>query len=64
MTFKSRLQKLTVKLKPQATEIYYIGWANCTWTRSEGLTRRAGESKGDFCNRVYKTTKKQFLWFD
>jgi hypothetical protein len=23
-----------------------------------------GESKDAFCNRVYQTTKKQFLWFD
>jgi hypothetical protein len=45
-------------------EIHYMGWADCTWSESEGLLRQAGESKEDFCNRVYQTTKKQFLWFD
>lgn len=64
MTLKSRLQKLTNKLKPEATKIYYMGWADCTWSESEGLYREAGESKEVFCNRVYQTTKKQFLWFD
>jgi hypothetical protein len=39
-------------------------WADCTWSESEGLKRLEGESKDDFCNRVYQTTKKQFLWFD
>ena len=64
MTHKSRLQKLSEKLKPEATKIYYMGWADCTWSESEGLTRRMGESKDDFCNRVYLLTKKQFLWFE
>ena len=64
MTLKSRLEKLTDKLKPAATKIYFMGWADCTWSQSEGLTRLEGESKDDFCNRVYQTTKKQFLWFD
>lgn len=63
MTLKSRLQKLSIKLKPESTKIYYMGWADCTWTESEGLFRWVGESKEDFCNRVYQTTKKQFLWF-
>ena len=64
MTLKSRLEKLTVKLKPEEIKIYYMGWANCTWSESEGLKRLEGESKDDFCDRVYQTTKKQFLWFD
>jgi hypothetical protein len=63
MTLKSRLQKLSAKLKP-AVEVHYFGWADCTWSESEGLTRQEGESKYDFCNRVYQATKKQLLWFD
>jgi hypothetical protein len=63
MTLKSRLQKLTNKLKP-ADDIHYVGWADCTWSESEGLTRQEGESKEGFCNRVYQATKKQFLWFE
>ena len=64
MTLKSRLEKLTDKLKPEEVKIYYMGWADCTLSESEGLFRQEGESKEDFCNRVYQTTKKQFLWFD
>lgn len=64
MTLKSRLQKLTNKLKPEATIIYYMGWADCTWSKSEGLCRQSGESKEEFCNRVHQTTKKQYLWFE
>lgn len=64
MTHKSRLQKLTQRLKPEPVKVYFMGWADCTWTESEGLTRQVGESKDDFCNRVYQMTKKQFLWFD
>lgn len=64
MSLKSRLQKLTIKLKPEEVKIYYMGWADCTWSESEGLVRQEDESKDDFCNRVYQTTKKQFLWFD
>ena len=64
MTFKTRLQKLTNKLKPEAVKVHYFGWADCTWSESEGLKRKEGESQEDFCNRVYRTTKKQFLWFD
>jgi len=64
MTLKSRLQKLTNKLKPEATKIYYMGWTDCTWSESEGLVRQADESKEAFCNRVYQTTKKQYLWFE
>ena len=64
MTLKSRLEKVANKLKSEATKIYYLGWANCTWSKSEGFIRHEGESKGDFCNRVYQTTKKQYLWFD
>ena len=64
MTLKSRLQKLVSKLQPEEVKIYYMGWADCTWSESEGLVRQAKESKEDFCNRVYQTTKKQFLWFD
>jgi hypothetical protein len=64
MKHKSRLEKLTNQLKPDEVTIHCIGWADCTWSESEGLFRQAGESKEDFCNRVYQTTKKQFLWFD
>ena len=64
MTIKSRMQKLTNKLKPEATKIYYMGWANCTWSESEGLIRHLDESRDDFCNRVYQTSKKEYLWFE
>jgi len=64
MTLKSRLEKLSAKLKPEEVEVHYFGWADCTWSKSEGLHRQAGESKEAFCNRVYQTTKKQFLCFD
>jgi len=64
MTLKSRLKKLTDKLKPEEVKIYYMGWADCTWSESEGLYRQAGESKENFCKRVYQTTKQQFLWFE
>lgn len=64
MTLKSRLQKLSIKLKPEVTKIYCMGWADCTWSQSEGLLKEAFESKEDFCKRVYQTTKKQFLWFE
>ena len=64
MTLKTRLQKLTNKLKPEAIKVHYFGWADCTWSESEGLKRQEDESQGDFCNRVYQTTKKQYLWFD
>lgn len=64
MTLKSRLQKLFDKLKPEKVEVHYFGWADCIWSESEGLIRQTGESKEDFCNRVYQTTKKQYLWFD
>ena len=64
MTFINRLQKLTNKMQHEEVKIYYMGWADCTWSESEGLFRQAGESKEDFCNRVHQATKKQFLWFD
>lgn len=64
MNLKSRLQKLSIELKPEATKIYYMGWKDCTWSQSEGLLRQDSESKEDFCNRVYQTTKKQYLWFE
>lgn len=60
MTLKSCLQKLTNKLKPEAIKIYYIGWKYCTYGKSEGLFSQEGESKEDFCNKVYQTTKKRF----
>lgn len=64
MSLSSRIEKLEKKLTPKKEKIYFMGWADCTWTHSEGLTRLDGESKDDFCNRVYQVTKKQFLWFD
>ena len=63
MTLKSRLQKLTNKLQPEEVKIYYMGWADCTWSESEGLFRQSEESKEDFCFRVQQATKKRFLWF-
>ena len=45
MTLKSRLQKLTNKLKPEAIKVHYFGWKDCTWSQSEGLFRQTGESK-------------------
>jgi hypothetical protein len=59
MTLKSRLQGLAAKLKPKVVEVHYFGWADCTWSESEGLKRQARESQDDFCNRVYQTTKKK-----
>jgi imidazoleglycerol phosphate synthase glutamine amidotransferase subunit HisH len=64
MSIKSRLQKLTNKLNSKNIKIYYMGWANCTWSESEGIIRKVDESKDSFCKRVYKITKKQYLWFD
>jgi hypothetical protein len=63
MTLKSRLKKLTAKLKP-ADDVHYFGWADCTWSESEGLLRQSDESKEDFCKRVHQSTNKQYLWFD
>lgn len=63
MTFKSRLRKLTAKLKP-ADDVHYFGWADCTWSEFEGLIRQEGESCDDFCRRVYSITKKQFIWLE
>ena len=64
MSVLSRLEKLEEKLKPEKKKVYFMGWAGCEYKQSNGLTRLEGESKKDFCNRVYKTTKKQYLWFD
>jgi hypothetical protein len=64
MNLASRIQKLEQKLIPKKEKVYCMGWADCTWSESEGLIRQEGESKDDFCNRVYQATKKQFLWFD
>jgi hypothetical protein len=60
---KIRLEKIEAKIEPLDT-VHYFGWADCTWSKSEGLTRLEDESKEDFCNRVYKVTTKNFLWFD
>jgi len=64
MTALSRLEKLEEKLKPEKKKVYFMGWAGCTWSESEGLTRQEGESIDAFCNRVYQTTNKQYLWFE
>ncbi|HAT39488.1 MAG TPA: hypothetical protein DCW35_05855 [Polynucleobacter sp.] len=61
---KSRLQKLIKKIKPAISQIYCIGWKDCTWSKSEDLVRSDSESKEDFCSRVYQATKKQYIWFD
>ena len=63
MSLASRIEKLEKKIVPKKEKIYFMGWANCTWSQSEGILRGAGESKEAFCNRVYQATKKQFLWF-
>ena len=60
---KSRLEKIEAKIEPPDT-VHYFGWADCTWSESEGLKRQLGESQEDFCNRVCQTTKKQYLWFE
>ena len=64
MSLATRIGKLEEKIAPKKEKIYFIGWANSTWSQSEGLKRQESESKEDFCNRVYLTSKKQFLWFD
>ena len=63
MSLKSRLKKVE-SIQPASDKVYYMGWANCTWSKSEDLCRDADESKEDFCVRVYKITKKQYLWLD
>jgi hypothetical protein len=47
-----------------ADDVHYFGWADCTWSESEGLTRQEGESIDAFCSRVNQTSKKNFLWFE
>jgi hypothetical protein len=64
MRLATRIKKLEEKILQKKRKGYFIGWRDCTWTKSEGLFRQDGESKEDFCNRVYQATKKQFLWFD
>jgi hypothetical protein len=65
MTIKSRLQKLTNKLKPEATKIYFMGWAGCQYKHSNGLTRRDGESKEQFFKRVRENDSNRMIhWFD
>jgi len=62
MTLLSRIEKLEVKLKPIEEKIYFIGFANCEWRKSEGLVRGPKESKDDFLKRVRKTTDKTIIW--
>jgi hypothetical protein len=64
MTTITRLEKLEKKLKLKRKKVYFMGWAGCEYKQSNGLTRAEGESKKDFCNRVYQTIKKQYLWFE
>ena len=64
MTLLSRIEKLEVKLKPKEEKIYFIGFANCEWRKSEGLVRGPKESTNDFFKRVRKTTDKTFIWCD
>lgn len=64
MTLLSRIEKLEVKLKPKEEKIYFIGWKDCEWRKSEGLVRGPKESKDDFLKRVRKTTDKTFIWCD
>ena len=37
-----------------------MGWKDCTWNKSEGLIRQAGEFKEGFRNRVYQNTKNSY----
>ena len=62
MTLLSRIENLEVKLKPKEEKIYFIGFANCEWRRSEGLVRGPKESKDNFLKRVRKTTDKTIIW--
>jgi hypothetical protein len=64
MTLLSRIDKLEVKLKPKVEKIYFIGWKDCEWRKSEGLVRGPKESKDDFLKRVRKTTDKTWIWCD
>lgn len=64
MNLKNRLQKLINKHQNEEVKVYYMGWADCTWSESEGLFRQTGESKEAFRTRVHQATKKNFLWFD
>ncbi len=64
MNLESRLKKLEVTLKKPVKEIYLFGWANWTWTKSEGLEKLPTESKQEFIDRVIRLSKKQFIWFD
>lgn len=63
MNLDSRISKLEQKLLPQGRKIYVVGWANCGWNLSEGITREKGESRDAFCKRIHRITKKQLLWF-
>jgi hypothetical protein len=64
MTLESRLKKLELNLKKPVKKIHLLGWANCTWTKSEGLEKLVTESKQEFIDRVIRLSKKQFIWFD
>lgn len=63
MSLASRIGKLEEKMAPKREAIYFIGWANCTWSSAEGLIRHESESIKDFRKRVLLVTKKQFIWF-
>lgn len=63
MSLVSRIKKLEGKFLRKEKKVYFIGWANCTWTHSEGLIRFKNESKEEFCKRVHLITNKQHLWF-
>jgi hypothetical protein len=64
MTFESRLKKLELKLKKPVKKIHIFGWADCTWTKSEGLEKLPTESKQEFIDRVIRLSNKQFSWCD
>ena len=61
MTLKNCLQKLSEKLAPKVAEEHYFGWADCTWSESEGLIKQDGESKEDFRIRIYNAPKKVLM---
>ncbi len=64
MNLESRLKKLELIHKKPVKKIHLIGWADCTWTKSEGLEKLPTESKREFIDRVIRLSGKQFIWFE
>jgi hypothetical protein len=65
MTLKTRLHKLTNKLKPEVQEVHFFGWADCAWNECDGLVRQPNESKELFFERVRQNDPdKLIFWFE